>query len=140
MHEHSRLVAGQAADRQHRQVGAVEQRRLTLTDGDQDGDRVGHQSAEGEQQRLCAGAVEPLGVVHQHRHWCLLGVGRKQAEHRGAHREPLLRRTGPQRQRGLQRGRLGPRDLPKHGQRGPDQLKQGSEGDLRLRLDAARTQ
>ena len=50
--QHGRLVAGQAADPQRRQVGAVEQRRLALADRDQHRDRIGHQPAEGEQQRL----------------------------------------------------------------------------------------
>ena len=43
-----------------------------------------------EQQRLGARAVEPLGVVDQHRDRALLGVRGEQAERRRADREPIL--------------------------------------------------
>ena len=62
-------------DAQDRQVGAVEQRRLVLAHGEQDGDRVGDQPPDGEQQRLGARAVEPVRVVdeHEQRSWLRRG-------------------------------------------------------------------
>ena len=139
-HQPGRLVAGQPAEPEHRQVGAVEQGRLALAHRDQDRDRVGHQPAEREQQRLRARSVEPLGVVDQHRHRLLLGVGGEQAERRRAHREPVLGRARPQRQRAFQRRRLRRRDLVQQRQRRADQLQQRPERDLRLGLDAPRPQ
>ena len=43
-----RLVDGQATDSERRQVGSVEQRRLAITNRDQNRNRIGHQPAEGE--------------------------------------------------------------------------------------------
>ncbi len=131
-HELGRFAAGQAADLECRQVGAVEQGRLTFADGDEYGDRVGHQPAEREQQCLRAGNVEPLGVVHQHGHRFLLGKRGKHAQRGGAHGEPLLRRPAPQRQRALQRDRLRLGDLVEHAQGGAEQFQQGAERYLRL--------
>ncbi len=133
----SGLVAGQAADLEHRQVGAVEQGRLSGPHGDQHGDRVGHQPPEGEQQRLRARPVEPVRVVDQHRHRALIGLGGQQAQRGGADREPVPGRGRAQRQRLLQRGGLGRRDPLDQGQRGAEQFQQRPERDLRLRLDAA---
>ena len=138
--ERRRLVAGQAAEPQRRQIGAVEQRRVAFAHRDQDRDRIGHQPAEREQQRLGARAVEPVGVVDEHRDRAVLGVGGEQAERGRADREPLLGRAWPQRQRALERDRLRLRDLVEHHQRRAQQLEQRRERDLGLGLDPARAQ
>ena len=139
-HQAGRLVAGQPADPERGQAGSVEQGRLALTHRDQDRDRVGHQPAEGEQERLRARSVQPLSVVDDHRHRSLLGVGREQAERRGAECEAVLRRPGPQGQGTFQRHGLGFRDLVEQHQSRADEFQQGPERDLCLGLDAARTQ
>ena len=69
------------------------------------GDRVGDQPADGEQQRLRAGVVEPVGVVDQHGDRALLGVGGQQAERRRSDREAILGR-------GRARARARPRARP----------------------------
>ena len=59
-----------------------------------------------------------MRVVHQHRHRRLLRVSREQAERRGPDSEPILRGRRAQRERGLERRRLGLRDPVEGGQRG----------------------
>ena len=136
----SRLLAAEAADPERRQIGAVEQRRLALANRDQDRDRVGDQPPDGEQQRLGARAVEPVGVVDQHRDRPLLGVGGEQAERRRADREALLGAGRPERERALERDRLRLRDPVEHPERRAQQLEQRRERDLRLGLDPAGAQ
>ena len=139
-HELGGLVAGQPADTEGRQVGAVEQRRLTLANGDEDRDGVGQQTAEREQQRLRTRPVEPVGVVDEHGHRSLLGVGREQAERGRADREPLLRGAAPESKRAFQRDRLRLRDPVEHDERRAEKLEQGCERNLCLGFDSARTQ
>ena len=135
-----RLAAGQAGEPQRRQIGPVEKRRVAVADRDQDRDRVGHQPAEREQQRLRARAVEPVGIVDQDRHGALLGVRREQAEGGRPDREPLLSRAAPQRERTFERNSLWLRDPIEHRQRRPQQLEQSGERNLGLGLDPARAQ
>ena len=132
-----RVLQAQPADPQDRQIGPVEQGRLSFPDGDQDRDRVGHQAAEGEQERRRARAVEPLGVVDQHGHRRLLGVGAEQAERGGSDRETVLRHRGPQGQGGLQRGGLRSGDRLQQRQGRADELQQRAERDLGFGLDTA---
>ncbi len=134
-HQHGGLIAGQATQPQGRKISAVEQGRLAVPDRDQYRDGIGHQPADGEQQRLRARTIQPVGVIDHHHQRRILGVGREQAERGGADREPFLPGSGPQRQRALHRGRLGPRDLPQHRQRRADQLEQGCERYLGFRFD-----
>ena len=126
------FLAAEAADPDGRQVRAVEQRGLALTNREQHRDRISHQPSDGEQQRLGAGAVEPLGVVDQHGDRALLGVGGEQAERRRADREALLRPGRPERERALERERLRLRDAVEHPERRAQQLEQRRERDLRL--------
>ena len=76
------------------EVRAVEQGWVSLADRDQDRDRVGHETADGEQQRLSARLVEPVSVVDEQRDGGLLGIGGEQAERRRADREALLGTPG----------------------------------------------
>ena len=59
-----RFVKTQPPEPEYMQVGPVKQGRLALANRDQHRDRVGHQAAEGEQERRRARPVKPLGVVH----------------------------------------------------------------------------
>ena len=136
-HQYGGLVAGQPAEPERAQIGPVQQGRLTVAHRDEHGDRVGHQPPEREQQCLRTRSVEPLGIVHQHGHRVLLGVRGEQAERCRTHREPVLGRCGPQRQRAFQRRGLGWRDLVEQHQSRPDQFQQRPERDLCLRFDAA---
>ena len=77
----------QAKEPQDRQVRAVEQRRLALTQCQDDRDRIGHEAAEREQQGVRARPVQPVRVVEQHGHRGLLRIGGQQAEGGRAHRE-----------------------------------------------------
>ena len=118
--------------RDGRQVRAVEQRGLALTNRDQNRDRVGHQPSDGEQQSLGAGAVEPVGVVDQHSDRALLGVSGEQTERRRADRKPLLGPGRPERERALERDRLRLRDAVEHPERRAQQFEQRRERNLRL--------
>ena len=132
-HEDGGVSTAEAADPNGRHIGAVEQRRLTLAGRDQDRDRVGHEPADREQQRLRTGHVEPLCVVDQHGDRILLGADRQQAQRRGPDREPVvLRRARPQRKGGLERGGLRRRDRVQEDQSGTNQFKQGAKRHLRL--------
>ncbi len=81
-----------------------------------------------------------MGIVDEHHHRALLGKGRQQAERRGADRKPVLLATRTQRERGLERHRLRPRNPPHCAQGRAKELEQRPERDLRLRLDPARAQ
>ena len=107
---------------------------------DQHRDRVRQQAADREQNRLGARRVEPLGVVDQHQHRRLLGVGREQAQRPGADGEPILSAAGPQRQRALQRRglRCGYADERPEGR--AQELEQPGERNVGLGLDPAGAQ
>jgi hypothetical protein len=126
------FLAAEAADPDGRQIRAVEQRGLALTNSDQNRDRISHQPSDGEPHRLGAGAVEPLGVVDQHRDRALLGVRGEQTERCRADREPLLGPGRPERERALERDRLRLRDAVEHPERRAQQFEQRRERDLRL--------
>ena len=112
----------QAFEPQGRQVGAVEQRRLSGAHGEDDSDRIGDKAAEREEQGVCARPVQPVGVVHQYRYRGLICIGGEQAEGGGAHGEAALGAGRPERERALQRRRLRAWDLVDPGQRRPQQL------------------
>ena len=126
------FLAAESADPEGRKVRAVEQRGLALANRDQNRDRVGHQPPDSEQQRLCAGAVEPVGVVDQHSDCALLGVSGEQAERRRVDRKPLLGPGRPERERALERECLRLRDAVDHPERRAQQLEQRRERNLRL--------
>ncbi len=135
-----RLLRAQPADPMHRQISAVEQRGLILAGRNHDRNRIRDEAPEGEQQRLRAWRVDPVGVVDEHEHRTLLGIRRQQAERRGANGKARLGHSRPQRQRGLERRGLRGRDLLEEAQGRPEQLEQRRERDLGLGLEAARPQ
>ena len=81
-----------------------------------------------------------MRVVDEDDDGAALGEGGQQAQRRGADREPLAGHAGRQRERARERGRLRLRKLVDEDQRGPQQLEQRRERDLRLGLDAAGAQ
>ena len=140
MEERRGVLGAQSANPTGGDVGAVEQRRIPLADGDQHRDRIGHQTPEGEQQRLGARIVEPVSIVDEHGDRGLLGVRRQQAERRRTHREALLGQPGTQRQGSLERHRLRPGNPIERDQGRAQQLEQRRERDLRFGLDPPRSQ
>ena len=62
---------------------------MALPHRDQDGDRVRHQPAGGERDRVGRGGVQPVGIIHRHEQWPRLGVGRDEVQHGGADDQPV---------------------------------------------------
>lgn len=77
--------AGQVHDLDARQ----HERRRRLPYGEQHRDRVGHEAAGGEQQRLRGALVEPLQVIEQAQQWGVLGQLGEQRQRAGGDQEPV---------------------------------------------------
>ena len=128
-------------DAQDAQVRAVEQRRLALAHGEHDRDRIGDQPARGEQQRLGAGAVEPVRVVDEHER---PAPSSAQPTSRLSVAAPTAKRSwavaGPSASAPASALACGARDPVERGQRRAQQLGEPGERNLGLRLDPARAQ
>jgi hypothetical protein len=131
------LVVGQPADRELVEAGqwmCV----YRLPDGEDQRDRVRHQPARHERQRLQRGVVEPLGIVddaHQRLGRRCLG---EQGQHGEPDVEPIRDTTRAKAERRSDRLELRRREPVEMLEVGPAQLMQPGEGELHLRLDAGR--
>ena len=132
--------AVEPAEREDRQIAAVEQRRLAGAHGEHDGDGIGEQPPQREAQRVGARVVEPVRVVDEHERRRDLRLRGEQAQRRRADGEAVAAAARPQRQRPAERRRLGPRDLRELAERRAQQLEQAGERHRRLGLHAARPQ
>jgi hypothetical protein len=113
---------------------------VVVAGGDQQHDPLGLQPPGGEGERIGRRLVEPLRVVHQADQRPLLGHLREQAQRAHTDQEAVGALGGGEPEGAPERGRLGsgkPLDMVEHG---PDELMQGREGQLRLRLDAGAPQ
>ncbi len=122
----------EAADLERRQARAVEQRGVPLSHGEHDRHRIREQPANGEQERLGAGRVKPVGVVDERQHRTLLGVGGEQAQRRSADREAVRATAWPQRERAPERSGLRGRHAFERPEGGAQELQQPRERHGRL--------
>ncbi len=121
-------------------VGPVQQRGLALAGREHDPDRVSDQAADGEQQGVPGGPVQPLRVIDHHQERGLVGAGRQQGQRRCPDREAVELARRSQRERALQGLALRRRDVVQVVQCRPQQLEERRERDPGLRLDAPRAQ
>ena len=113
-----RLHVAQAGYPERRHVGVGEERRLALALGDE---RPRPDRRAGGETRTAAPGHWARPATARHRSAsppAPLGVRGQQAERRGADREPILCRPGPERERRLERDRLGLRHRVEQRQRG----------------------
>ena len=89
-HECGGRSSVEPAQMKRRDVRSIDERRLPVAEGEDDGDRIGDQPAHREQHRIGARSVEPVGVVDQRSDRRTLGMRREQAERCRAHGEPIL--------------------------------------------------
>jgi hypothetical protein len=122
---------------ERRQVGGGEGVHEVLARREQHHDPLGVEAPRDEPQGVRGGLVEPVRVVDEAQHRPSLRELGQQREAAGEDEEPLLPGACDQAERGLQRARLRRRQRIEMAEGGPDQLVEGGEGQLRLRLDAA---
>ncbi len=136
-HEVRRLAAVEPAQLENVEVGAVEQRGLPGPNCDEDGDRIGDQPPDREQECSSARVVEPVGIVEEDQHRLVVRHRCEQAQRRRPNGEPLTRRAGLERERSPERVGLRPRDRPEAAERRTEQLQQPAERHPRFGLDPA---
>ena len=116
--------------------GRREHMEVVVAGGHQQHDPLGLETPGREGERIGRRLVQPLRVVHQADQRPLLGHLREQAQRRHADQEAVGALGSGHPEGALQGGRLRtwkPFDMVEHG---PDELMQGGERQLRLRLDA----
>ncbi len=92
------------------------------------------------QHALPRGGVQPLQVVDDREHGAVPGGRAQQADRRDAYGEAVARRRGTEREGGGQRIRLRSRQACELLRHRAEEIRQGREGQLGLRLDPARSQ
>jgi hypothetical protein len=106
--------------------------------GEEDHDALPVQPARGEQQRVGRRAVEPLRVVHEAEHRCLLGRLGEQRQHSGTDHEPVAA-AGAEPEGPGQRPPLRPRQRVEAIEGGAEEQVQAGERQLGLGLDPGAT-
>jgi hypothetical protein len=109
---------------------------VVVADGDQAHNSLGLEPSGSEGECVSRRMVQPLRIVHQADQGPLLGDLREQTQDAHTNQEAVGALGGGEPEGTLQGGRLGtwkPLDMVEHG---PDELMQGRERQLRLRLDA----
>ena len=134
---HRRVKGGEPA---LRQPGICEHRRIAVTDGGQQHDRVGVQPACDEGEHVSCRAIEPVGVLGDQQQRRVAGDLREEVE-RG-HGDTKMLGCGPvcEPERGVERLPLSRDQVRRAVFDRPQQLMQTREGQTRLRLNAGRAQ
>jgi len=135
-----RRLGVEACELELGQPGAVHRGGLPRPRGDDDGHGVGEQPPRGEDERARRRPVEPLEVVHEHDDGALLGEHAEQPERRRADEVPLAGVHHGQSEGAAQRRRLRCGQPVEDLHDGPQERVQPAEGDVHLRLDAARAE
>ena len=126
----------EAGERERRHAGGLERAQLALARAEQQRDALRVEPPGHELQRVRGPGVEPVGVVDDAQHRFALRELGEQREAGRVDEEALLAAALLQPERGPQRGRLRRGQAVEPAQRGPQQLVQGRERQLGLRLDA----
>src|SRR5918995_5213546 len=117
----------------------VETANLALAGGEEHGDPLRLEPPGDEDERVRGRIVEPLRIVDEAEDRLILGGLGEQAQRRERHEEAVahLRREAQRSAEGIG---LRPRKALEMAEDGADDLVQGCEGELRLRLDPAPAQ
>ena len=133
--ERCRRRGFQPTQLQHSQPSRLEAAELTLAGGEEHDDALGFDPPGDEDERVEGRVVEPVRIVDETQHRLTFGCFREETENCERDEKPVLAAPGRQAECSAEGGglRLGQALEVPEGR--AEDLLQGSEGELRLRLD-----